>query len=96
MKSIITISLNIDVIQLAKQRYKNVSAAIERLLRADLNTPESIKQTNRDKRKDEIKTEISVKIAKISELEMEMKSIAEKQAAAKRKEAEDRKDVTIV
>ena len=86
MKYHLTVSIDGELVALAKQRYENVSATVERLLRADLESPEKIKETTEKKRELQLKTEISVHSANVSQLKTELNKIDAKRAAAKKKE----------
>ena len=43
MKGILSLSVDVEIIVLAKQRHNNLSSFVEKILRADLDRPETVK-----------------------------------------------------
>ena len=92
VKGVMTISVDIELIQLAKERYKNVSGRLGELLRADLGEVEEQKESNEEKRILQLKNQLSVNNAKLNRINKELAGIKQKkddvESEKKRKEKE--------
>lgn len=73
MKTMLSVSIDTEIVALCRLRYDNISGKIEGLLRADLNAPgtESLK----DLKRETLMTEVSISKAKVAELEKALKDL---------------------
>lgn len=82
VKGLITISLDTDLVKLAKAKYSNLSGRIESLLKADLELPE-LENLDNEKDMDLINTKRLVLENQLKELEKIEKNIKQKKEKRK-------------